>query len=78
MNEERRRDNRRVALMVIAGMFLVGAIATAYALATIDWRRKSDTMRPDMPSFLNSLLVSLAIFFVAAGIVALLVRRFNK
>ena len=78
MTDNKRRSNRNVALMVMGGMIILAAITTLFTLATVEWRRRSDTMRPDMPSFGRSLLTSLAIFVVVVAILGAIALWINR
>jgi p-aminobenzoyl-glutamate transporter AbgT len=78
MNPDRRHANRRTALLVLIGMMTLAVVAIVFILATTDFRRLSDTTRPDMPPFWHGVVISLTIFFIASGIIALLFRKYGR
>jgi hypothetical protein len=78
MNDEKRRANRRVALIVLLGMIILAVVAVIFTLATVEWRRKSDVMRPDMPSFGQNLLISLGLFAIAVALVGAIVLWLSR
>lgn len=83
MNDElnktdQRWSNARLAWSIVGGMALLAAIAVVFTLLTKDWRRGGDTLKQEMPSFGQSIAISLAIFAIVACIIGFLVGRFNR
>jgi hypothetical protein len=71
---ELRPRNRRVGLSVLAGMALMAALTTAYALATMPYRRQVDAVQPDARPMKTDLIIVLGLA-AAATAVGMLVYR---
>ena len=78
-NESNQRpSNARLALWILTGMLALAALAVVFTLLTKDYRRGGDALKPDLPGFGQSMLVSLGIFAIVAGVIGLLLARFNR
>jgi hypothetical protein len=69
MDEKNLRSrNRRVGLMVLAGMFALAGITAIYAWLTVPYRRQVDLVQPDARPFRADLL---SVAVIATGVVAI-------
>ncbi len=70
-DRELRTRNRRVALGVLASMLALAGLTTAYAYATIDFRRQVDAVQPDARPMQRDLIMvaGLTVFAIGTGLI---------